>query len=189
MKYLYVLPFGSIEEPVLHAIERTAAETFGGEIKRLPPAEEPSSGFDPQSRQYSASTLLRHLINTTPADAVKIVGVTRYDLFIPMLSFVFGFAQVNGPAAVISLARLRQEFYSLPANVGLLSLRAAKEAVHELGHCFGLFHCPDRSCAMALSTTVQGVDGKLPDLCPACSMMLSDHVSQLLRTNGTENEQ
>lgn len=189
MKRLSVVPFGSIEEPVLLSVVRTVEETFRFDVVRMPAVDMPDIGFDRHTEQYEASSLLRHVVRSLPHDAIKILGITRCDLYIPMLSFVFGFAQVNGPAAVISLARLRQEFYAFPPRPDLLALRAAKEAVHEMGHCFGLLHCPERTCAMSLSHSVQGVDGKLSDLCPACSMLYSEQYAIQSRTNEKENAQ
>jgi archaemetzincin len=86
-----------------------------------------------------------------------------------MLTFVYGQAQLGGRAAIVSLARLRQEYYRLPANPALLQARARKEAVHETGHLFGLVHCEADACAMRLSTTVRQIDLKSELLCAACA--------------------
>jgi archaemetzincin len=89
-----------------------------------------------------------------------LLAVTDRDLFVPVLTFVFGQAQLGGRSAVVSLARLRQEFYGLAAQSRVLLERAAKEALHETGHMFGLVHCADRSCAMSLATNVRQIDLK-----------------------------
>ena len=70
--------------------------------------------------------------------------------------------------AVFSIHRLRQEFYGLPADQGLLAERAAKEMIHELGHTFGLAHCADASCVMSASHSVEAVDLKGNRMCPKC---------------------
>jgi len=93
---------------------------------------------------------------------------------VPMLTFVFGQAQLGGRVAIVSLARLRQEFYGLPADPILVRERAVKEALHEMGHAFGLVHCVDPLCAMSLSTQVEQVDAKLPDVCPSCRTLLRE---------------
>ena len=72
-------------------------------------------------------------------------------------------------AAVVSLARLRQEFYRLPADREIFLERAVKEALHESGHMFGLVHCADRTCAMSLSTGVRQIDGKSASFCGPCA--------------------
>jgi archaemetzincin len=98
----------------------------------------------------------------------RTLGVTEADLFIPMLSFVYGQAQVNGRLAVLSTARLRQEFYGLPSNAELTYSRGVKEAIHEMGHTFGLTHCSDPGCPMSLSNTIIQVDRKRDTLCASC---------------------
>ncbi len=98
----------------------------------------------------------------------RLLGVTSLDLYIPTLTFVFGEAQLHGPCALVSMHRLRQEFYGLPADPRLAAERLLKEAVHELGHTLGLRHCDDYRCAMAPSHAVEWIDLKSPRLCPAC---------------------
>ncbi len=90
----------------------------------------------------------------------------------PVLSFVYGQAQLGGKVAVVSLARLRPEFHGLPASPEVLARRAAAEAVHEVGHTFGLVHCPDRRCPMSLSIDLPDLDGKTATPCPACRVMI-----------------
>jgi archaemetzincin len=89
-----------------------------------------------------------------------------------MLSFVFGQAQVGGHAALVSLARLRQEFYRLPEDVELLAERIQKEVLHELGHTLSLIHCQDPSCVMSLATGVRQVDQKAIQYCDSCRALI-----------------
>jgi archaemetzincin len=100
------------------------------------------------------------------------LAVTERDLFVPVLTFVFGQAQLGGRVAVISLARLRQEFYGLAINREVFAERAAKEALHETGHMFGLVHCADRACAMSLATNVRQIDTKQAAFCAPCTARL-----------------
>jgi archaemetzincin len=89
-----------------------------------------------------------------------------------MLSFLFGQAQLEGSVAVISLCRLRQEFYGLPADAELLRQRVVKETLHELGHTFGLTHCHEPKCVMSLATHVGLVDQKAERYCTRCGTHL-----------------
>jgi archaemetzincin len=102
--------------------------------------------------------------------------VVDEDLFIPILTYVFGEAQLNGRVAVISSHRLLNERYGLPADPGLAFDRLLKEAVHELGHVFGLLHCQDRECAMHISTYVEDIDLKSAALCTPCRRQLAARV-------------
>jgi archaemetzincin len=101
-------------------------------------------------------------------DAWRILGVTSLDLYIPILTFVFGEAQLRGNCAVVSSFRLRQEFYGLPANEALFRDRLLKESVHELGHTFELSHCDDYQCVMSPSHGVEWIDLKTNRLCQSC---------------------
>jgi archaemetzincin len=166
---IYLIPFGTIDASVLSPLEICLWQVFGYDVKRLEGLPEPVAAFSGTTGQWNSTLLLKELLRIKPDDAVRILGITEHDLFIPMLSFVFGHAQLNGPAAVISLARLRQEFYRLPVNVPLFHHRVMKEAVHELGHTFGLIHCADTRCSMSLSNGIRQVDMKEAELCSDCS--------------------
>jgi archaemetzincin len=122
--------------------------------------------FDPVRKQYHATSILRHL--TGLARGARLLGVTAVDLCVPIFTFVFGEAQVAGQCAVVSMHRLREEFYGLPGNRELTATRLLKEAVHELGHTYGLRHCADWQCAMASSHTIDRLDLKGTRLCGAC---------------------
>jgi archaemetzincin len=91
-----------------------------------------------------------------------------------VLTFVFGEAQLEGSCAVVSTARLREEFYGLPARDDLLRERLLKEATHEIGHTFGLRHCPDWSCVMASSHAVEVMDVKGAEFCKSCRKPIAE---------------
>jgi len=167
MNSLYVGASPDADHDAIAAIEDSLALTFALPLRRieLPPVD---FALDARRNQYSSAAVLEMLMRVCPPDAVKLIGVTGRDLFIPVLTFVFGHAQLSGRVAVVSLARLRQEFYGLEPNRDVLLRRARKEALHEAGHTFGLVHCTDRSCAMSLSTGVQQIDRKEASYCPAC---------------------
>jgi archaemetzincin len=103
---------------------------------------------------------------------MRILAVTSVDLFIPVLTYVFGEAQLGGPAAVVSTNRLRSEKYGLPPDPETLISRLEKEAVHELGHTFGLFHCSEPACVMHASTYVEEIDPKEASFCATCLQAL-----------------
>ncbi len=172
MRYLYVGATADLDpdaaaEP-LAAIGDSLAAAFHVPVHALPlpPIE---FALDSARRQYGSIPVLEVLGRARPDDALKLLAVTGRDLFIPVLTFVFGHAQLGGAVGVVSLARLHQEFYGLPPNREVFLDRARKEALHEAGHLFGLIHCADSGCAMSLSTGVRQIDSKRAALCPACA--------------------
>ena len=125
--------------------------------------------FVPGREQHHA-TLVLAALQRHRVDAVsKVLGIVPVDLFVPVLTYVFGLAQLDGPGAVVSTYRLRSEYYGLPNDEGLLVERTIKEAIHELGHAFGLVHCPVYDCVMHASTTVDEVDVKRSAFCARCA--------------------
>lgn len=172
-----LLPVAGVADADLDAIEGFVAARFGCETRRLQPMVSPAGARDEKRDQHDATAIMRAALPLCPADATRLLVVTEHDIFIPMLTFIFGQAQVNGPAAVLSLARLRQEFHGLPAQRGLFVERVLKEVLHELGHTFGLVHCGDRRCAMALSINVTNIDMKRGELCEACAEDLAGRLA------------
>jgi archaemetzincin len=171
MKFLYVGATPEVERPVLQTVSDRLGVAFGLPVRELalPPIE---FAFDAARRQYASSGVLEMLMRGCPKDAIKLLAVTERDLFIPVLTFVYGHAQLGGRVGAVSLARLRQEFYGLPSNHQVLLERVRKEALHEAGHIFGLVHCADRQCAMALATNIGQIDRKRDGFCAACAARL-----------------
>lgn len=101
------------------------------------------------------------------------MGLASCDLYIPVLTFVFGEAQLQGPFAVVSSFRLRQEFYGMPTDPQLLINRVVKECMHELGHTLGIPHCEDYTCVMASSHTVEWIDLKKSRFCESCRAIMA----------------
>jgi archaemetzincin len=165
-----------VEEAVVADVKAAVASAFALPVETQPALPEPVSAWDPARRQYSSSPILEAVRDACPRGAAKLLALTERDLFIPMLSFLYGQAQVDGVAALVSLARLRQEFYGLPPRADILLERTRKEALHELGHAFGLVHCQDRGCVMSLATNIRQLDVKGSGFCGGCRALLDDRL-------------
>ena len=168
MKRLQLLPVGKVDGRLLMQLAPALAHTFRTECELLSNPLDPEFAFHGERQQYHSSQILRHMQQVLTLDSWRLLGVAAVDLYIPILTFVFGEAQMGGPCAVVSLHRLRQEFYGLPDDRELLLQRLVKEAVHEIGHTLDLTHCDDYRCAMAPSHAVEWIDLKEHTFCPSC---------------------
>lgn len=107
---------------------------------------------------------------------VKLLALCKFDAYSNGLNFVFGQAGMNGKVAAVYLPRLRQEFYGLEKNENLFLQRVFKEAVHEIGHAFGLGHCPIGRCVMYFSNSITDTDAKAKDFCQDCKIKIDDRL-------------
>ncbi len=124
--------------------------------------------YDPVRRQYNANDLLREIDKLYSANHSKNIGLFNVDLFIPILTYIFGQAVFKGNTGVVSIYRLRNEHYGLKKDDDLLLERFKKVVIHELGHNFGLVHCLNPSCVMRSGTYVEDLDQKEATLCSKC---------------------
>jgi len=167
-------PAGPNPEPELSTLERVAAtlaRTFRTPCRIRPEMFDVSFSGGAGRNQYHSTAIIQRLERTADPDA-RVLGITACDLYVPVLTFVFGEAQLDGNCAVASTARLKEEFYGLPRREELLLERLIKEAAHELGHTFGLRHCMDWRCVMASSHAVERLDVKGAEFCKGCRKMV-----------------
>ncbi len=162
---------GAPEAAVMEHVRRHLAEAFERPAVPWDSPARPAGTLDPRRGQHASGAMLRWLLEAGPPGG-KVLGVTDQDLFIPILTYVFGEAQLGGAAAVVSTARLGEG--TELAGPRLLVERLAKEAVHEVGHAFGLHHCDAAGCVMGRSPGVAGIDRKSHQLCVTCQRRLRE---------------
>jgi len=137
----------------------------------------PEGTYHETRHQFNSTQMLAKMADyTKKADVDLVLGVTEVDLYSGGLNFVFGEAQYSGKVALISLFRLRPEFYGQPANIKLFLERAVKEAVHEVGHTLGLGHCGNSSCVMFFSNSIFDTDIKREKFCEKCSLAVAEYL-------------
>ncbi len=168
MKKLQLLPVGTVDARLLEWLRQQLYDKFRVPAEVLSPALDPSFALHAERQQYHSSEILASVQRYINSSTWRLLAVTDLDLYIPILTFVFGEAQLGGASAVVSYHRLRQEFYGLPADVDILANRLLIEAVHELGHTVRLTHCQDYRCAMAPSHAVEWIDIKDSGFCEDC---------------------
>ncbi len=173
MKIISLMPVGRVDRALLAPLAEGLTQRLRVACSIQPDGLEPEFAFNPLRRQYHSTEILKTILQRPPGADWKVLGVTEIDLYIPILTFVFGEAHLAHGGAVVSSHRLRQEFYGLPANPELLRERLLKEALHELGHTYGLRHCPDYTCVMSASNAVERIDLKQAEFCLACTGALS----------------
>lgn len=171
---ILIVAINPIDASLLNPLVDPLGATFRCkiEVARSMPLDG-SFALNVSRNQYGSTPLISALLERFEDFNGKILGLTSGDLFVPVLTYVFGEAQLNGKVAVVSSHRLRDEFYGLAPNEKLLRLRLVKEAVHELGHAFGLLHCNDYLCVMHSSTGVEEIDLKTDRLCRECTGKLN----------------
>jgi len=157
---IYVEPVGDQDVTVLDRVAEEIEAAFDLPVLKLKSLRLPEYALNASRGQYHSTKILRALLSHVPHDALRMLGVTDVDLFVPRLNFVFGEAALDGRVAVISLYRLRPEFYGEPPDEDIFLRRAVKEAIHELGHTFGLKHCPNPKCVMYFSNNIKDTDRK-----------------------------
>ena len=154
------------DDHLMETVRARTAEAFGIQARLYRHADRPHHAFDPRRGQHSSTAILKWLVGREHPGR-RMLAITDADLFIPVLTFVYGEAQLGGRAAVVSTARLWAE----PGgqhDPGLVTQRIVKECVHELGHTFGLLHCDTPGCVMTRSVNLIEVDAKSMALCGPC---------------------
>lgn len=172
---IHILPVSppSIELNLLDRLSAGLAGLLQMQCRVHTDAFDSGFAFDTYRGQTYSTAILARLAEVIVTEGDIVLGVTEADLFVPVLTFVFGEAQYPGKAAIISAARLREEFYGLPADAEKLRARLLKEAVHEIGHTQGLGHCDDWQCVMVSSHRVERLDLKGAEFCARCKKKLS----------------
>jgi archaemetzincin len=169
MLEIQLVRVGAVAQDIPDFLALALTDTLGLRCRLLEARIDPSPAYSAVRQQYNSMDVLAKLADLRTDPGVKVLGLTSVDLFIPILTFVFGQAQLNNRNALMSVYRLYQSFYGLPDDEGLFYARCEKEALHELGHTFGLVHCPRFDCVMYLSNSIEEVDLKLNAFCDSCS--------------------
>jgi len=164
-----LVPVGEVDQSLLTELAKQLKEVFEHTCQVGQALPYPWSAYDPGRDQYRAQMVLDVIGGLRFIPAERLLGVVDLDLYTPRLNFLFGLATMGGREAVIALPRPRQSFYSLPEDPALFRQRALKEAVHELGHTYGLRHCPDLYCVMYFSNSLPDTDQKSHRFCPRCA--------------------
>lgn len=165
---ILLISFGRFELDFFQRLAAAIQSELGIPVETAIDHSDLNNFYDPARRQYDGNKLIKHIHTEYNNDYIKTMGLFRVDLFIPILTYIFGQAIFKGNVGVVSLFRLKNELYGLKASEKLLFERFLKEVIHELGHTFGLTHCVSPVCVMRSSTYIENVDEKKPHFCAKC---------------------
>lgn len=172
MQTITLVSFGQFPKDILEKTAVAVTEEYQCSVNLKDGHLDMGDFFDAARRQYDGNALLKQVQSMSFPESDKSLGVFNVDLFIPILTFIFGQAFLGGNTAIASIYRLNNERYGMLPDEELLADRLKKEAIHELGHTFGLIHCRDPLCVMRSSTYVEDIDQKSSHLCANCRSML-----------------
>ena len=168
MNLVRLLPVGTIDSSLLAYLQQSIPAKLRVKCEILSPPLDPATCYHPERQQFHSSELLQQVQATLRREDWRLLAVADVDLYIPILQYVFGEAQIGGPCAIVSTYRLRQEFYGLDRDDNLLRQRLLKECLHEIGHTLELRHCQDCRCVMASSHAVEWIDLRESSFCHGC---------------------
>lgn len=175
---IIISPIGDVTLDLLDPIGKEVKRIYGYPTEILPLLDDIDFAFQPSRNQYHSTPVLERLAQNAPAEALKVLALVEVDLFIPILTHVYGEAQLGGRACIVSTIRLNEGRSYLNTQEPFQS-RIVKEAVHELGHTFNLRHCPEHTCLMHYCRNEHDVDRKSDHLCRYCKVLLEDEIKRM----------
>jgi archaemetzincin len=167
VKRITLVPLGLVDHELIVDLRKPLEEAFRTPVVISTARPEIGVAYDATRMQHNSTALLR-LLASVNEDGDRCLAICAQDLFIPIMTFVFGEAELHGRHAVMSYYRLRNELFGLAPDPAVLYQRSLKEAKHELGHTYGLLHCSSLQCVMHASTDAVDVDAKGSDFCREC---------------------
>lgn len=175
---IVISPLGDFSPELLDRIRAEIKRIYALPTEVRPLLEDIEFAFHPNRNQYHSTPILEELARLAPDDAIKVLALVQVDLFIPILTHVYGEAQLGGKACIVSTIRLNEGHRSLNTEEPYLG-RIVKETIHELGHTFQLRHCQEHTCLMHYCRNEDDVDRKSDQLCRYCKVLLDDEVKRL----------
>jgi archaemetzincin len=172
---LGLVPLGPVDPEILRYLVKTLAEFLPVSVQLLAPKHLPMQTYHVGRDQNHSTQLLEFLLDDAQLENFQILGITAVDLYIPIFTFVFGEAQLDGRAAIISTFRPGGGADGFQPPKRTFLSRLLKLSLHELGHSFGLGHCHQPGCLMGFSANLEKLDQKNQAFCQYCQIMLNDY--------------
>ena len=178
--FLGLVPLAGINPIILKELCQGLSDFLYLPAKILPPQPLPLQAYHPERNQYHSTQLLEYILNQDHGEKpFRILGVTSVDLYIPIFTFVFGEAQLDGQVAIISTYRPSGGANGGNPPAPLLLSRLLKLSLHELGHTFNIPHCRSEGCLMGFAANLEKLDQKRLGLCKYCLIFLDDYLNEV----------
>jgi archaemetzincin len=162
-----------VGEAVLNIVAANLQEILKLPVDILPARQTPEFAYSDRRKQYQAALILKRLAESRQPHP-RILAIVSVDLFIPVLTYVYGEAQIGGRAAVVSIHRLTQKEEGGGVSLDTFYERVAKVALHELAHTFDLVHCKQSECIMRFSSGPTDLDELPLFFCEYCEAFLEE---------------
>jgi archaemetzincin len=179
LEHIIISPIGNLDPQLIKQVGQEVHRITGYRSRTEPVLQNVDFAFESSRDQHCSTPILKKLAGLAPPQAVKILAICREDLFIPILTHVYGEAQLGGKACIISTHRLNEGLGTGSSEIFIQ--RVVKEAIHELGHTFNLRHCKNHTCCMHYCRTIKDVDRKTHQLCRYCKVLLEDEMKSMAK--------
>jgi len=171
-----IIPMGKPPQKILDIVLEELKLIFNSKTRQLPEIGVPGASYNRWRNQYNAERLIEELARGPDVKFIDrnipTVLITEIDMYHNSLNFIFGLQDPDLGCSIVSLSRLRPEFYDHAPNLKVLADRTVKEATHEIGHHLGLKHCHHFRCIMSEAASVEDIDKKDKYFCGGCRFEL-----------------
>lgn len=170
-----IQPLAPVDKDAVETARRAIAARFRVAVDVLPTKPLPREAYYAPRDRYRADRLLDWLEANTDRRYAKVVAITARDISTTSRGVydwgVFGLGGIDRRPCVLSTFRLGRGVSRERVRV-----RLGRVAVHEVGHTFGLDHCPRANCTMQdAGGSINTVDRET-GFCPACVRALGDNL-------------
>ena len=167
---------GEVDFMLVNKLASSVGPVFNRSVDILKGMKTPPEAYNIIRNQFYAQVILSKIERTKANSREKVIAVCEEDLYLPDENYVLGWSDHLSGTAVVSLFRMRQEFYGLPEDEKKIYPRLFKEAIHQLAHLFELTECRNPKCVNYFSQMMLDIDNKSDRFCDICRRHLTSVV-------------